>query len=68
MDILLIFIINFLIALLIYRPIARKAGFSGWWALPAIIPIVNIILLWVMAFTKWPSEEEKESLVILKDR
>jgi hypothetical protein len=44
------------IALLVV-PIAKilsKAGFSGWWSLLAILPIVNIICLWVFAFVRWP--------------
>jgi len=49
MEIFLAIAIIFIIPLLVYRPIALKAGFSGWWALLDIIPIVNIILLWVMA-------------------
>ena len=49
-------IVAFYIALLVV-PIARilgKAGFSGWWSLLAILPIVNIICLWVFAFVRWP--------------
>jgi len=32
-----------------------KAGFSPWWVLLAIVPIVNIIMLWVFAYAKWPA-------------
>jgi uncharacterized membrane protein YhaH (DUF805 family) len=35
--------------------ILRKAGYSGWWCLILFVPIVNIIMLWVFAFAKWPS-------------
>jgi hypothetical protein len=45
------------IALLVV-PVAKilsKAGFSGWWSLLAIFPIVNIICLWVFAFMRWPA-------------
>jgi hypothetical protein len=34
-----------------------KAGFSGWFSLLGIIPIVNIIALWVFAFISWPAEQ-----------
>jgi hypothetical protein len=31
-----------------------KSGISGWWALLGLIPIVNLVMLWVFAFAKWP--------------
>ena len=34
--------------------IVRKAGFSHWWGLFGIIPIANIVMLWVFAFISWP--------------
>jgi hypothetical protein len=55
-------IVAFYIALLIV-PIAKilgKAGFSGWWSLLAILPIVNIICLWVFAFIRWPARAAQE--------
>ena len=36
--------------------IVRKAGYSGAWALLLLVPLVNVILLWVFAFIRWPSE------------
>jgi hypothetical protein len=45
-----------LVPLFIFRPIAKKAGYSGWWALAMLIPLVNIIIIWVFAFSKWPAE------------
>ena len=36
--------------------IVAKAGFPGALALLAIIPLVNIVMLWVFAFVKWPHE------------
>lgn len=36
--------------------IARKAGFSGWWSLLMLVPLVNIAMIWVFAFVKWPAE------------
>lgn len=34
--------------------ILTKAGFNGAWSLLAFIPLVNIIALWVFAFSEWP--------------
>ena len=36
--------------------ILNKAGYSGWWSLIMLIPIVNIVFLWIFAFSKWPKE------------
>jgi hypothetical protein len=35
--------------------IVSKAGYSGAWSLLALIPLVNLIALWVFAFVTWPS-------------
>jgi membrane protein DedA with SNARE-associated domain len=37
--------------------IATKAGFPGALSLLMLIPVVNIILIWVFAFIKWPVEK-----------
>ena len=36
--------------------IAKRAGFSGALSLLMLIPVVNIVLLWVFAFITWPVE------------
>jgi uncharacterized membrane protein YhaH (DUF805 family) len=43
----------------IYGRILNKAGFSRWWTPLIFIPIVNIIMIWVFAFAKWPRLEKK---------
>ena len=50
-------ILLFYIAIIVvpFWRIASKAGYSGAWSLVAIIPLVNIIFLWVFAFANWPS-------------
>jgi hypothetical protein len=39
--------------------VVAKAGFSPWWAVLAIVPLVNIIMLWVFAYAKWPALPER---------
>ena len=36
-----------------YWMIFKKAGFSPWLCLLMILPLVNIITLWVIAFSTW---------------
>ena len=41
-------------------PVAKilgRIGFNQWWAAVAIVPMVNLIFLWVLAFIDWPSDE-----------
>lgn len=35
--------------------ILLKAGLDGWWALILLVPVVNIIMIWVFAFCRWPN-------------
>jgi hypothetical protein len=46
-----------LIVFVPYILIIRKAGYSGWWVLTALIPLVNLIMLWVFALARWPVEQ-----------
>ena len=34
--------------------ILHKAGYSGWWCLTMLLPVVNLIMVWVFAFASWP--------------
>jgi hypothetical protein len=41
-------------------PVAKilgRIGFNQWWAAVAIVPMANLIFLWVLAFIDWPSDE-----------
>lgn len=54
---LIIIVVLIAIPILVFGPIAKKAGFSRWWALLLIVPVVNLIMVWVFAFIKWPTEK-----------
>ena len=32
-----------------------KAGYSRWWSFLMIVPLVNVIALYVLAFSSWPA-------------
>jgi len=34
--------------------IVQRAGFSGWWTLVILVPVVNMAALWYFAFAEWP--------------
>ncbi|WP_374652876.1 hypothetical protein [Dongia sp.] len=44
-----------------YVRIIQKAGYSGWWILVGIVPLLNLVMLWVFALTTWPVERRARS-------
>jgi uncharacterized membrane protein YhaH (DUF805 family) len=50
-------LIGFLMFAVPAAAILRKAGYSGWWVLVALVPLLNVIMFWVFAFARWPIEE-----------
>ena len=63
MEILIIAFVVALIAFIIWINvrILNKAGYSGWWSLILFVPIVNIIMIYVFAFSQWPRLGQKNS-------
>ncbi len=52
------------IAVLVIVPfwlIFAKAGFSGWLSLLMVVPVANIVMLYVLAFSAWPSLRGKNT-------
>lgn len=61
--------IHWLIALLVIAPVAallvvpawrilQRAGHSGAWALLMLVPVLGFVVLWVLAFSKWPNDKD----------
>lgn len=44
-----------------YIRILRRTGHSGWWVLVMFVPLVNMIMIWVFAFAKWPTVDRSNS-------
>jgi membrane protein DedA with SNARE-associated domain len=40
--------------------IAKKAGFHGAWSLLILVPLLNILILWLFAFVRWPNLRQAE--------
>jgi len=55
----LIFYLLYVLLLLVLTPAVRKAGFSGWWVMLALLPPIGIVLLWIFAFAKWPAYPDR---------
>ena len=56
--ILLIIVVLFVLP---FWKIFSKAGFSGWWSLTQLIPLLNFIGLFYLAFAKWPVHQKLNS-------
>jgi len=54
-----------LLALLVVIPfhkIFSKTGRSGWWALLMLVPLVNVVALYYLAYSDWPVLKELQTL------
>ena len=45
-----------------YIRIIRRAGYSGWWILIGVVPLVNLVMFLVFAFKEWPIQRELAQL------
>jgi len=54
-----------LIALFVFlfpaAKIISKAGYNGWWCLLGVVPVVNVVMIWVFAFSAWPALQSRQS-------
>ncbi|QZN85569.1 DUF805 domain-containing protein [Cellulomonas sp. C5510] len=51
-----------LIVLIAYIRIIQKAGYSGWWILIGLVPVVNVVMFLVFAYSRWPVQREVDEL------
>jgi hypothetical protein len=52
-----------ILIVLIY-PIARilkRIGWNQWLAILWLIPLLNIVMLWVVAFAPWPALQDEQT-------
>jgi hypothetical protein len=40
--------------------VLQRAGYSAWWVLLLLVPLVNLIAVVGFAFTTWPVERQAE--------
>jgi uncharacterized membrane protein YhaH (DUF805 family) len=55
-----IYVAFLVLAIVATVKIVTKAGYSGWWVLIGLIPLVNIVFYFIFAFSKWPILGELE--------
>ena len=49
------FLVLIVLLVIPYWKIWQRTGHSGWWGLLMLIPLANIVSLWVLAFKDWPA-------------
>ncbi len=52
----------YLVMLIAYVRIIQKAGYSGWWVLAGVVPVLNVVMFLVFAFSTWPVVRENAEL------
>lgn len=65
------FIILAIIGAVIVLPnwmIFKKAGFPGWLGLLMVIPFINVLLEYFLAFADWPIHRELDNLRKIRER
>ena len=55
---LMILLLAIVVTVYMFGSVVKKAGFSRWWSLLLIVPVVNLMMVWVFAFMKWPAEKQ----------
>ena len=48
--------ITCVLVILPFWKIFSKAGFSGWLSLTQVVPILNFVVLFYIAFKDWPAQ------------
>ena len=56
---LLILIVFLVFAILPFWRLWKRAGHSPLWSLFAVVPIANVVMLWVLALKRWPADRER---------
>ena len=57
-----LYLVVLIILLWAYVRIIRRAGYSGWWILIGVVPLVNLVMFLVFAFKEWPIQRELAQL------
>jgi hypothetical protein len=52
--VLLLPLILYAVAIVGWWRIVSKAGYTGAWALIALVPLVNLVFFFIFAFSDWP--------------
>ena len=57
MTVIFVVLYLFIVVFPIWKIITRM-GFSGWLSLLSLVPVLNLVMLWVLALSTWPVENQ----------
>lgn len=49
-----VYAVVIVVSVVAWVKILTKAGYRGWWVLIALVPVVNLVMFLVFAFSEWP--------------
>jgi len=49
-------IVMMILVVVPFWKICVKAGYSGWFSLLILLPLINLVFLYFLAFSEWPSQ------------
>jgi len=55
---LLMMVVYMAIVVVPFYQIWKRTGHNGWIAVLMLVPLVNVIMLYVIAFKQWPIEQK----------
>jgi hypothetical protein len=44
----------------VFGRIVNRAGYSRWWLVAMLVPVLNLVMLWIFAFADWPVSKPRE--------
>jgi uncharacterized protein DUF805 len=53
-----LYVVILIVFIWAYVRIIRRAGYSGWWILIGLVPLVNVVMFLIFAFKEWPIQRE----------
>ena len=56
---LIMFLVMTILIILPFWVIFSKAGHSKWLSLLMVVPMVNIVMLYFLAFSTWPNQRDR---------
>jgi uncharacterized membrane protein YhaH (DUF805 family) len=62
-----LFLILPAIAILPYWKIFSRAGFSGWLSLLMLVPVANLVILYIVAFSEWKTGSSQRYRAAFED-
>jgi ATP/ADP translocase len=56
-----VYLLSMVVFVVAYVSIIRRAGYSGWWILTTLVPVLNIVMFFLFAFKEWPVQQQLRS-------